>query len=278
MILPYVYLLVNKETEEFYYGYRYKNVMSDTKSEEDLGIKYFTSSNYINKHNFKKFTATIIAEFFDKTDAYWFEQQLIKDNIKNPLLLNRHYQDPATGIKEFVNLGHSVETKKKMTGKKRSEDFREYRRQVMIGHTPWNKGLSKENDARVMLLATNRKAAGNKHQIGMKYSQERVDKVRKKLTGRVVPDNQKQKMSKAKKGKTWEEIFGPEEAARKRQLNKSRTGANHPGSRPISTPEGIFPSVTAAVNHFKVAEVTIRKRCLNTNDNWKDWYYLDSKT
>jgi len=48
MILPYVYLLVNKETEEFYYGYRYKNVMSDTKSEEDLGIKYFTSSNYIN--------------------------------------------------------------------------------------------------------------------------------------------------------------------------------------------------------------------------------------
>ena len=274
MILPYVYMLINKETDQFYYGYRYKNVSLGRKSEDDLGVVYFTSSNYINKTNFLTFTIIIIAEFFNKNDAYWFEQQLIKDNKNNPLLLNRHYQDPFNGSKEFVNFGHTDESKTKMAGKKRSIEFREYRREIMTGNIPWNKGLTKVTDSRMLALSHNRAKTGNAHQIGMKYSQDRINKVRQKLIGRKVPEDQVQKMSDAKKGKSWVEIYTPEEVIRKRNKIKERTGANHPNAKSIHTPAGIFNSLIEATEYFKVSETTIRSRCLNTKDVWKEWFYM----
>jgi hypothetical protein len=268
-------MLINKETEQFYFGYRYKNVLLGRKSEDDLGIVYFTSSRHITKKNFSQFTFTIIAEFFDKKDAYWFEQQLIKDNKKNLLLINRHYQDPTTGVKEFVNFGHSNETKIKMTGKKRSNEFKEYRRAVMKGNIPWNKGLSKENDVRMLRMAENRKIAGNPHNIGKTYSRDQIEKTRLKLIGYKHTDETCSNMSVAKKGKTWEEIYGKEEANRKREIIKNRTGAKHPNSKQISTPNGIFPSLSEAVSYFWLSEGTIRSRCRNTKEKWKDWFYME---
>lgn len=222
MILPYVYILFDRKTGQFYIGYRYKNVALYLRSGDDLGVKYFTSSNLINKNNFFRFDVIILAEFFDKSDAYWFEQQLIKDNRKNPLMLNRHYQDPNNREKQFINFGHSEETIKKMTGLKRSANFREYRSNVMTGQIPWNSGLTKDNDPRVAEVARKRKEFGNPHQFGQKHSKERVDKVKAALTGRQMTAEQVEKMSSAKKGKTWEEIYGVEEAARKQASLKKR--------------------------------------------------------
>lgn len=37
MILPYVYRLIEKNSGQFYIGYRYKNVALQRKSNEDLG-------------------------------------------------------------------------------------------------------------------------------------------------------------------------------------------------------------------------------------------------
>jgi hypothetical protein len=62
-----------------------------------------------------------------------------------------------------------------------------------------------------------RSEVGNNHQIGSKHSQDRIEKVRKKLTGRMMSDEQKFKMSTAKKGKTWEEIYGIEGAMLRRK-------------------------------------------------------------
>jgi hypothetical protein len=84
-IYPYVYRLDHPVTGEFYIGYRCANKVS---SAEDLGHIYFTSSKIV-KPRFHEFTYQIIAEFFDKNDAYDFEQQLISDNFKNPNILNR---------------------------------------------------------------------------------------------------------------------------------------------------------------------------------------------
>ena len=87
-ILPYVYLLTHKTTNEFYIGFRCSNKVP---SSEDLGFKYFTSSKTV-KSKFNEFDVQIIAEFFDKDSAYQFEQSLIQENFSNPLILNKHWQ------------------------------------------------------------------------------------------------------------------------------------------------------------------------------------------
>jgi hypothetical protein len=81
--LPYVYLCQEKDSPYFYIGYRYTNRVP---SSEDFGKHYFTSNKYV-KENFDKFDHTIIAEFFDKKDAYAFESELIKE-LNSKYLLN----------------------------------------------------------------------------------------------------------------------------------------------------------------------------------------------
>lgn len=85
---------------------------------------------------------------------------------------------------------------------------------------PWNKGLTKDTDVRVANLATSRSKVGNNHQIGVKHSQDRIEKIKTKLTGRKMSEDQKLKMSTAKKGKTWEEIYGIDGARLRREKRK----------------------------------------------------------
>ena len=87
--VPYVYICTHKETNQFYIGYREANVKLNRPSHLDLP-EYKTSSTTI-RPDFHDYTWTIVAEFFDPSDAYTFEQHLIFDNWKNPLLLNGHY-------------------------------------------------------------------------------------------------------------------------------------------------------------------------------------------
>jgi hypothetical protein len=67
------------------------------------------------------------------------------------------------------------------------------------------------------MSATTRSNTGNFHQLGIKHSPERIEKVKTKLVGRKMSDEQKLKMSVAKKGKTWEEIYGIAGAKSRRQ-------------------------------------------------------------
>lgn len=88
MILPYVYRLTHKESGQFYIGYRYANRVQ---SYLDLGCKYFSSSPTIKSIGFENFNIEIIAEFFKADDAYEFENELIRKNFKDPLLINKFY-------------------------------------------------------------------------------------------------------------------------------------------------------------------------------------------
>jgi len=45
MVDAYVYQITNKITGEIYYGYRYRNQTLEIEPENDLWVKYFTSSN-----------------------------------------------------------------------------------------------------------------------------------------------------------------------------------------------------------------------------------------
>jgi hypothetical protein len=99
--VPYVYICTHKETNQFYIGYREKNVKLNRPSHLDLP-EYKTSSTTVNP-DFHDYTWTIVAEFFDPSHAYTFEQQLIFDNWENPLLLNGYYR--LGEQKQFRNIG-----------------------------------------------------------------------------------------------------------------------------------------------------------------------------
>lgn len=92
--LPYVYLVTNRYTKQFYIGMRSANKVI---AEEDLGIYYFTSSKHV-RSNFSDFDIEIKAYFIDQESAFKYENELIKENWGNSLLLNRHYQKSVSGF------------------------------------------------------------------------------------------------------------------------------------------------------------------------------------
>ena len=67
MVLPYVYLLIHKDTRQFYFGYRERNIVS---SSFDLGITYFTSSRYIKNLGFENFEIQILDEAYAKDKMF----------------------------------------------------------------------------------------------------------------------------------------------------------------------------------------------------------------
>jgi hypothetical protein len=265
-----VYKLTNSNTDEFYIGYRYKNVGLGLSAEQDLGHYYFTSSKHIAPI-FNQFTYEIIAEFYLADDAYDFEQELIKENFLSPLCLNKHYQKNNEKGR-WKNSGHTEETKKKMRGLVRSAGFKNHRSRIMTGNVPWNKGLTKESDTRMADLSSSRKKAGNDHQLGIKHSPERTEKIRAKLTGRRMTDEQIIKMSNAKKGKTWEEIFGKDGADQRK--NSMARGATHGQAKAVSTPLGLFGTVREAAAKNSLTEGTVRAHCLSDSVKWVEWYYV----
>lgn len=84
-ILPYVYKCTHKITSHFYIGYREANKIPAI---QDLPL-YRTSSKIVNPH-FDDYTFTILLECENPQEAYLYEQQLIRENWKNPLILNQN--------------------------------------------------------------------------------------------------------------------------------------------------------------------------------------------
>jgi hypothetical protein len=116
-------MVVNKFTNEFYIGYREGNKLP---ASQDI-LLYKTSSKKV-RPNFHNFTPFIIAEFFTATardDAYWFEQELIENHIKDPLCLNEYFINKSQGRKKFKSkIGKKCkdETRKKISNTKNTID------------------------------------------------------------------------------------------------------------------------------------------------------------
>jgi hypothetical protein len=101
--MAYTYIIENKITKEFYIGCRLKDITP----EEDLWIKYFTSSKYVKQqiidYGKNSFNVEIIATYTDKN----------KCRIVDPLCLNKHYREGDNIL--MINKGHSEETRKKIS-------------------------------------------------------------------------------------------------------------------------------------------------------------------
>ena len=86
---PYVYLGINRVTNEFYIGARYSHSKHKRDSVDDLSIVYYTSSKIV-KPLFAQFDWQILAVFVSKEDALAYEEMLINEHWHNPLLLNKN--------------------------------------------------------------------------------------------------------------------------------------------------------------------------------------------
>jgi hypothetical protein len=142
MIDAYVYLVTNKLTGQFYYGYRYRNQTLGINPENDLWITYFTSSNRI-KNDIKKyskevFVANIIYRNSDSVKCWQQEQIIIRQNWGNSLLLNGKYHDPDNPEIEIyrrVNL-LSESTRQKMSiASKGRPKATEHKKKIALANT-----------------------------------------------------------------------------------------------------------------------------------------------
>jgi hypothetical protein len=114
----YVYKIIIKETNQFYFGYRKANKLLPS---EDFLKHYFSSSkhirNLIEEQGIDSIQGEIIFESDDYKESYWKEQRLIEEYFGDPLLLNQHYQKTDKGFKMFYptkdSIRKMVETRKK---------------------------------------------------------------------------------------------------------------------------------------------------------------------
>jgi len=120
IISPYVYLGTHKTTGQFYIGVRYSNQRKNLSPEDDLGKVYYTTSKKV-KPIFNEFNWTILAQFISKEDALEFEEFLISENWKNPLLLNKN-----KGGKRFHRPDVYVRKPKNQVKKGRSKAMKDH--------------------------------------------------------------------------------------------------------------------------------------------------------
>ena len=214
MTIYYVYQLVDPITNLPFYIGKGKNTRANThlwgtsksnNPRKDKKILEIRAAGYepIIQYLYENLT---------QDDAYLKEEQLIAqfgriDFDENGILVNikKDAKPPSQkGKKRIFTDEHRKKLSDSLKGKSKNV-------------APWNKGLTKDTDSRVAMSATTRSNTGNFHQLGIKHSPERIEKVKTKLVGRKMSDEQKLKMSVAKKGKTWEEIYGIAGAKSRRQ-------------------------------------------------------------
>jgi len=265
----YVYKLIDPRTNLPFYVGKGKDARAYThlkKQSKTCNPKKDKVINEIYSCGLEPVVDIFLKDLNEKT-AYELEEKIILDLgragiEKNGILTNisLHSQPPSQkGKTRIFTEDHRQKISKALKDKPKN-------------YRTWQTGLTKLTDERIAQMAVKRSQIGNPHQIGMKYSQERIEKIKNKLKGRIVPQKQKEKMSAAKKGKSWEEIFGEEGAEQRRQ--NSLKGGNHPNAKRITTPTGMFESVAEAVKYFNVSDYTIRQRCKSDKERWKDWKYV----
>jgi hypothetical protein len=121
----YVYFVKHISSNKFYFGSRYKHIEKNLQPEEDLWKSYFTSSKEIKsllkQGSVDDFEVSILMETFDLDFCFEYEQSIIKENINNPLCLNKRYFDSSSGTRVFRTFGKTLSTK----GKPKSEFTRQ---------------------------------------------------------------------------------------------------------------------------------------------------------
>lgn len=204
MYLAYTYYLCNKITNEFYYGSRYKNIKLERTPEEDFWIYYFTSSNkvktLIDQYGKDSFEFKILLCDKNYDICYQFEQDLIEENLKNKLCLNKYCR--KTNKFSTAGMNHTDETKSKIgakaKGRKTSDETKEKIKQSTSGKKKTPKQI--ENAANGRRGKKNKNPAWNK---GL-TNQKGHPNPNKGIKGKIKhTDEAKELIGKAHKGRKY---------------------------------------------------------------------------
>lgn len=104
----YVYMVTCILTGQFYIGSRTNKSVTTINPEDDLWIRYFTSSKdvkqLIKNHGAESFRTSVLLTDLDVDRIYWHENLLISQNINHPSCINKFYVDRISG-KKFSTAG-----------------------------------------------------------------------------------------------------------------------------------------------------------------------------
>ena len=169
-IPAYVYYIRHIPTGKFYYGFRSANINENRFPENDLWEIYFTSSVKIKKLREQEdnFEVKIVYTNLDVELVYWTEQEYIKNNIDNPLCLNKYYISKEKNQKIFSMAGktHTQESKLKMKGRIPWN----IGKNIPRGTPSWNKGIPTPDHVKELI---------KERTTGLKKSEETKIKMRK---------------------------------------------------------------------------------------------------
>lgn len=173
-IPAYVYKITNKITEEFYFGYRYRNKTLNRLPENDIWVKYFTSSTTIRQcisnYGVDNFNAEILFKHDNPQVCWDYEQLMIKEHWGNNLLLNFKYCDPDTSI-SFIKTGRKLSRKTKKLlraaskGKHKSEAHKQKIREANTGNIGSKQKRSKISAANVNMVMAKEILSGKRVKI-----------------------------------------------------------------------------------------------------------------
>jgi len=92
-IPAYVYKIRHITTKQYYFGFRKAHIKSNRTPEQDFLIYYYSSSDIIKsmikEYGIDQFECSIIYRDINTEEAFWYEQDLIKENKLDPLMLKR---------------------------------------------------------------------------------------------------------------------------------------------------------------------------------------------
>lgn len=193
---PYTYLIRFKPTGQIYYGSSYANNRDKIANPDQLWNSYFTSSKdiieLVSIHGKDAFDVQIRKTFNSAEKAILWENRILSkfDAKNNPLWFNKH-----NGNKDFKNIGHSEETKRKISEKNKGQISNKKGKTLSDSH--------KEKIAN----ALKGKAKSEPHKqkcriarLGKPHSKETKLKMSLSHKGHTVTDDTKQKISRANKG------------------------------------------------------------------------------
>lgn len=193
MYLPYVYLVTNKITNEFYYGSRYHNIKQKRTPEEDFWVYYFTSSKKIKAlielYGTDSFEIKIIMKDLDYDKCYFYEQELIAKFLGTPLCLNGH----CTKTGKFSTAGNipTAETRSKISI---SSSKLVHSAEAKIKMSNAKKGLPRSAETKAKL------SKAHLGKLRGTPSDDHKHKIRIANTGNIHSNESKLKMSNAKNG------------------------------------------------------------------------------
>jgi hypothetical protein len=195
----YTYLLKFKPTNKFYYGVRVKTIKLNRDPEDDLMVRYTTSSENINnliaEHGIDAFEWSVRKTFNTAEEAITWETKVLRRSKvleRQDIWLNGN----VAGYKITTEAGRKKIRETHM-GKAKTEEHKQKIREAQKGKPKKSTAYKTQEYREKMSKA---KSGENNGRYGMEVSQETRDRISQANKGRP-PSNKGKPMSEEQKSK-----------------------------------------------------------------------------